>query len=357
LAIILNPNGRIAGQSSTPAAIPGSILARMRGVAQPVGTRPETAADPHEYAFLIGSLLDPATLQQAEREAVLSGVTTHAVLIASGCISQPGYTAALAQALGLEAALWGMVIDGSSTVLEEAAAVDGLPALVRGRACRVLSATSAAPAEIARHAARLRGQGHAVVLAPQTTIDAAIEAHSRSEGITHAVRGLLSERPTISAGARTWTWQIVFAAGVLGATIGGVVVVPDATIAALTGLIALPFLCVTLLRLVALRQILSPSKPAAHNSHADVPRLSDDSLPVYTVLVPLLLDVPVVEDSAGFAAGPFLLPVSPLTPGPQLCGEGGLLSVELSAAIAETAAKRAANAVAARSVFMGFHPL
>ena len=132
LAIILNPNGRIAGQSSPPAAIPDSILARMRGVAQPVGTRPETAGDPHEYAFLVGSLLDHATLRQAEREAVLSGVTTHAVLIASGCISQPGYTAALAQALGLEAALWGMVIDGSSTVLEEAAAVDGLPALVRG---------------------------------------------------------------------------------------------------------------------------------------------------------------------------------------------------------------------------------
>ena len=268
----------------------------MRGVAQRVGTRPETAADPHEYAFLIGSLLDPATLQQAEREAVLSGVTTHAVLIASGCISQPGYTAALAQALGLEAALWGMVIDGSSTVLEEAAAVDGLPALVRGRACRVLSATSTTPAEIGRHAARLRGQGHAVVLAPQTTIDAAIEAHSRSEGITHAVRALLSERPTISAGARTWTWQIVFAAGVLGATIGGVVVVPDATIAALTGLIALPFLCVTLLRLVALRQILRPSRSAARKSRMDVPQLSNDSLPVYSVLIPLLREANVLEE-------------------------------------------------------------
>jgi hypothetical protein len=92
----------------------------------------------------------------------------------------------------------GDVIDGSSAVLEEAAAVDGLPALVQGRACRVLSATSATPAEIARHAARLRGQGHAVVLA-QTTIDAAIEAHGRNERIASAVRGLLSERPTISA--------------------------------------------------------------------------------------------------------------------------------------------------------------
>lgn len=83
----------------------------------------------------------------------------------------------------------------------------------------------------------------------------------------------------------------------------------------------------------------------------------DGDIPCSPVLVPLLLDVPVVEESAGFAAGPFILPVSPLTPGPELCGEGALLSVKFSAAIAGTAAKRAANAVAARSVFMGFHPL
>ena len=176
-----------------------------------------------------------------------------------------------------------------------AEAEPGLPALVQGRACRVLSATSAAPAEIARHAARLRGQGHTVVLAPQTTIDAAIEAHGRNERIAHAVRGLLSERPTISAGARTWTWQIVFAAGVLGATIGGVFVVPDATIAALTGLIALPFLCVTLLRLVALRQILAARRGSAHaRSGCGAPR--DDSLPVYSVLVPLLREGNVLDE-------------------------------------------------------------
>src|SRR4029079_486174 len=101
---------------------------------------------------------------------------------------------------------------------------------------------------------------------------------------------------TISAGARTWTWQIVFAAGMLGAAIGGVFVVPDATIAALTGLIALPFLCVTLLRLVALRQILRPSTEAARKSRTDMPRLSDDALPVYSVLVPLLREGNVLEE-------------------------------------------------------------
>jgi hypothetical protein len=81
----------------------------------------------------------------------------------------------------------------------------------------------------------------------------------------------------------------------------------------------------------------------------------DGDIPCSPVLLPLLLDVPVAEES-GFAAGPFLLPGSPLTPGPELCGEGGMLPGVVSAAIAGTAAKSAANAVAAISFFMGFHP-
>src|SRR6185312_12372803 len=74
-------------------------------------------------------------------------------------------------------------------------------------------------------------------------------------------------------------------------------------------------------------------------------------MPCSPVLLPLLLDVP-VEDS-GFVAGPFVLPASPLTPGPELSDDGGMF-VESSAANAGTAAKRAANAVAAIIFFMAF---
>ena len=51
---------------------------------------------------------------------------------------------------------------------------------------------------------------------------------------------------------------------------------------------ALPFLCVTLLRLVALRQIVAGSGAAARAPGSDAARLADHSLPVYSVLVPLL---------------------------------------------------------------------
>ena len=89
----------------------------------------------------------------------------------------------------------------------------GLPAVVRGGACRVLSATSAAPSDLGRRVAMLRSRGHQVVLAPQSAIDAIREVHGWGDRVYEAVRRLLRERPTNSAGRRTSTWQIAAAAG------------------------------------------------------------------------------------------------------------------------------------------------
>ena len=76
----------------------------------------------------------------------------------------------------------------------------GLPAVVRGSARRVLSATSAAPVDLGRRVAMLRSRGHQVVLAPQSTIDAVREVHGWGDRVYEAVRRLLRERPTDSAG-------------------------------------------------------------------------------------------------------------------------------------------------------------
>ena len=257
----------------------------MRRVAQRVRMRPESAARQHEHAFLVGSHIDRATLERAEREAALSGVATHAVLLASGWVSQADYAAALARALGVGVALWDLAIEADNSTVDDPADEHGLPGLVRGQPCRVLNATNAAPAVVSRRVASLRARGFAVVLAPQFSIDAAREVHCRSQRIDRAVRGLLREQPAISAGTPARTWQVVAAAGTVGTALGGLLVFPEATLAALTGLIALPFLCVTLLRLVALRQVLARSP--ARKARKDLPRLADRSLPVYSILVPL----------------------------------------------------------------------
>ena len=55
----------------------------------------------------------------------------------------------------------------------------------------------------------------------------------------------------------------------VGLLIGGFTVLPDATLAALTALIALPFLCVTALRLVALRQALASPASKVRGGNPD----------------------------------------------------------------------------------------
>ena len=72
-----------------------------------------------------------------------------------------------------------------------------------------------------------------------------------------------------------------------GLIIGGFAVLPDVTIAALTTLVALPFLCVTALRLVALRQAFGLPRQRIYVAGPRARRVPDRMLPLYSVLVPL----------------------------------------------------------------------
>ncbi|KAB2918434.1 MAG: glycosyltransferase [Hyphomicrobiaceae bacterium] len=286
----MHPDARSGpvGHRASSDPIPAGILARMRGVGQRVRAQHTLPADAHEYAFLVGRLIDRGTLQRAEAEASQAGVPTHAVLLAAGWVSPFDYTSALAQHLGVAAAFWAIEIDASEAEEAELQSGHGLQAQVAGRHCRVLPATDAAPDALRRQIAALRNEGTTVVLAPRFCIDAAREVHLRDRRIDRAIRGLLRERTASSAGAPVWTWQLVAGVAIVGLTIGGFAVVPQATFAAMTGVIALPFLCVTLLRLVALREVLSGAHRRTRENSPEAPRLPDDQLPVYSVLVPLL---------------------------------------------------------------------
>ena len=284
----------VAGRSHGRAPIPGGILARMRPRAQRAYPPPlHSGPAEHEYAFLIGLLIDRATLDRAEAEAVHCGVTTHAVLLAAGRVSQLDYAAALARWLGVALVSWNADLDFADAARWPATEI-GLPARLAGRPCRVLAATDAAPAALSLQVAALRGQGIEAVLAPQLLIDAALEAQVRSERIDRAARGLLRQQPASSAGASAPSWQVIAGAGVTGLLIGGFAVQPDATLAALTALIALPFLCVTALRLVALRQVLASPASKVRTAGARAPRIPDGLLPVYTVLVPVFREANVL---------------------------------------------------------------
>jgi hypothetical protein len=235
----------------------------------------------------VGALIDPATLQDAEAEALDCGVATHEVLLARGAVSNLDYADALAHRLGVPAVSWEADLDLADAVDGPATEI-GLPAHIAGRPWRVLVATEATPDVLLSHVAVLRAQGMEVALAPQFRIDAALEAHLQPGRIDRAIRGLLREQPASSAGAPFAIWQVNAGAVATGLLIGGLAVLPDATIAALTAVIALPFLCVTALRLVALRQALASRKKKIHAPRPRAQRVPDRLLPTYTVLVPLL---------------------------------------------------------------------
>ena len=264
----------------------------MRRHGQPARA-PQPYPTEHEYAFLVGPLMDRTTLERAEAEAAHCGVATHEVLVATGRVSQLDYANALGRRLGVPVVSWNARLDLVDAAHRPATEI-GLPARLDGRPCGVLAATAAAPATLSRHVAALRGQGIDVVLAPQLLIDAALEEQARPERIERAVRGLLHRRPASSAGAPVSTWQMIAGTGVAGLLIGGFAVQPDATLVALTALIALPFLCVTALRLFALRQALASPASKVRAAGTRAQRVPDRLLPVYTVLVPVFREANVL---------------------------------------------------------------
>ncbi len=99
---------------------------------------------------------------------------------------------------------------------------------------------------------------------------------------------------------RMWIWQLL-AAAVASAWSWAALHVPEATLAALAGLIALPFLGVTLLRVVALGEVVASR--AGDAGRRPTARAADRQLPVYSVLVPLLREANVLPGPGASAAG------------------------------------------------------
>jgi glycosyltransferase involved in cell wall biosynthesis len=167
--------------------------------------------------------------------------------------------------------------------------------MVDGQPCRVLCAESGTPAELGRQVAWLQARGVAVALAAGPRIAAAVESYWRAQRMDLAVRGLFRRRPVDCAGGvMVWTWQLLAGAVACGLVVGGLAAAPDATLAALAALAAVPFLCIVLLRLAALGEVLLGS-PRTRMPPGGT-GLTEAELPVYSVLVPLYREAGVLPD-------------------------------------------------------------
>jgi glycosyltransferase XagB len=276
-----------------PEPNPRSIIARMRHAGQRASPRHRLLPSEHPYAFLVGTRIDLATLERAEAEARRCAVDPHDILLAGGWISEADYAVALADRLGIPPIPQDAVIELAAMAPLQGTGPAALSAYVDGRPCHVLVATGGTPDALMHQVVGLRASGRRVTLAPHSLIEAALESHGQRERVDRAVRGLLRSQPTSSARLQASPWQPTALALLIGTTIGGLVVLPEAALVTITTAVALPFLCVTLLRLVALREAMTGrSRPRKDDPGPE--RLPDAQLPLYSVLVPLFRETKVL---------------------------------------------------------------
>ena len=239
-------------------ANPSAILARQPRSGQP----PEDPLLPRrqegEYAFLVNAGVSAATLVIAGGESRKFAATIHDILISAGHISPTAYASALADRLGVTLASWNANFGRHKhDRLHDSPLEQGLPARIGDRAYHVLCAENGSPDELRRQVAALQARGLDVALASRMRIHEAIEVLTGSERLDHAVNSLARQQAEFSAAGPIWIWQVIAAAIVVGLVVGGFSILPDATIAALSAVMALPFLCVTVLRMIALREVIA----------------------------------------------------------------------------------------------------
>ena len=145
---------------------------RRPASAYPTGTRTNTR-------FWSAPLVDRATLEQAEAEALDCGVAIHEVLLAAGLVSQLDYAAALARRLGVPVVAWDTDLDLADAAHGPAARSGCRRGSAGGRAA-CWRRRQATPATLFQPRGGAAGAGHRSRLAPQLLIDAALEAQLRS---------------------------------------------------------------------------------------------------------------------------------------------------------------------------------
>ncbi|MGL4396325.1 MAG: glycosyltransferase [Hyphomicrobium sp.] len=109
-----------------------------------------------------------------------------------------------------------------------------------------------------------------------------------------AVNGLHRGWPELSAaGPLSGPLRVGFAIVILFAPLG-YVLAPDASRAALLALLSIPFLCLAIVRLMALGMLAHRAMPDGAIARTDAAALSDDDLPSYSILVALYNEAAVV---------------------------------------------------------------
>lgn len=129
-----------------------------------------------------------------------------------------------------------------------------------------------------------------VAFVPQPAVRAAIYRHFETAFKTYAAEGLHRRDPSRSAKSPLPRWMIVGLAMAMLLVSSGLAVAFSETVRALSLLMAAIFLPIAGLRVAALWHFACNGSPDSR----PIPRIPDEVLPVYTLLVPLLREAAVI---------------------------------------------------------------
>ncbi len=245
-----------------------------------------------EYCFLLGRFIDSATLARANTIAARWGVHPHQVMIANGWLDADDYYRALAEACGtpFHQKLPPSEVAPASGAGPRRCLASGL-LKERSRARRfVFAPEGLRPNALREMLARLRP--HAFSLASPHVLRGAICRHFAGSFASGAVEGLASRHPDKSARSKTALWQRLVLAGGTFVFIAALAIAPADAIWLLTLALAVLFLPVIALRLMAACRLM---RFKAHDAAHAGPRVGDAALPIYTLLVPLFREAHMVK--------------------------------------------------------------
>jgi glycosyltransferase XagB len=227
-----------------------------------------------EFAFLIGSKIDSATIDRARDEASRCAMPVHRVLIAKGWVLPHEYVRQLALELEVR---WQT---GAEVAAPGVALVDAI---------------AAEPAVVRATVEKLQAEGRTVVLGSDQWPSAPRNAAARARAwLTHAVDGLYRQTPQLSARGGAWLWQQIAVVLVLGAFIGMALIDTPLAYFALSLVAAIPFAFIVAQRVAVLFVSAAGLGRQFRASNLVLP--DDRALPVCTVLVPLFREAEVLPD-------------------------------------------------------------
>ncbi len=244
----------------------------------------ESGALQSEYGFLVGRFIDQATLMRASALAARWGVHPHEVMIANGWLEAEDYYRALAErcAAPFKSRLVAADVAPAAMASPRQSLSRGV-LKERARAGQfVFAPDRLRPNALREMLARLSPYGFS--LASPNAVRSAICHHFGPSFALHAIEGLASRHPGMSARTRPALWQRIAVLCATLALAAALALAPIGAMRAIMLALAVLFVPVIALRLVAACFLLVSDNDDAR---AAPPRVPDHELPIYTLLVPL----------------------------------------------------------------------